>query len=106
MPKYLIKAFYNPEGAAGLAEKGGSARRDVVGKLAADVGGSLESFYFAFGDVDAYVVVDAPSDEVMAGIALAVNKSGATKITTVPLLTPEQVDAAAQRVPTYIPPGK
>ena len=43
------------------------------------VGGSLECFYFAWGDVDAYVIVDVPSDEVMASIALSVNQSGASK---------------------------
>ena len=106
MSKYLIKANYNPEGAAGLAAKGGSARADVVGKMVADAGGTLESFYFAWGDVDAYVVVDMPSDEAMAGIALSVNGSGATTITTTPLLTPEQIDTASSSAPGYTPPGK
>lgn len=105
MSKYLIKANYNSDGAAGLAAKGGTARRDAVGKMLADVGGSIECFYYAWGDVDAYLVVDVPSDEAMVGIALSVNKSGATTITTTPLLTPEQVDAAATTAPGYTPPG-
>jgi len=105
MSKYLIKANYNSDGAAGLAAKGGTARRDAVGKMLADVGGSIDCFYYAWGDVDAYLVVDVPSDEAMVGIALSVNKSGATTITTTPLLTPEQVDAAATTAPGYTPPG-
>ena len=40
MSKYLIKANYNSDGAAGLAAKGGTARRDAVGKMVADAGGS------------------------------------------------------------------
>jgi len=106
MSKYLIKANYQPEGAAGLAAKGGTARRDFVDKMVADAGGTLECFYYAWGDVDAYVIVDMPSDEAMAGIALSVNKSGATSITTTPLLTPEQIDSAASSAPAYTPPGK
>ena len=106
MSKYLIKANYNSDGAAGLAAKGGTARRDAVGKMLADVGGSIECFYYAWGDVDAYLVVDVPSDEAMVGIALSVNKSGATTITTTPLLTPEQIDEAASSAPEYTPPGK
>ena len=106
MSKYLIKANYQPEGAAGLAAKGGSARRELVDKMVADAGGTLECFYYAWGDVDAYVIVDMPSDEAMAGIALSVNKSGATSITTTPLLTPEQIDTAASSAPGYTPPGK
>ena len=106
MSKYLIKANYNADGATGLAAKGGTARRDAVGKMLAEAGGSIDCFYYAWGDVDAYLVVDMPSDEAMVGIALSVNKSGATTISTTPLLTPEQIDAAASSAPGYTPPGK
>ena len=40
--------------------------------MATGVGGSLESFHFAFGDVDAYVIVDLPDDEAAAAIAFTV----------------------------------
>lgn len=105
MPKYLIRAYYSSDGIGGVADKGGSARRDVVEKLAAEVGGSMECFYFSWGDVDAYIIVDVPSEEKMAGIALAVNRSGAVKISTTPLLTVEQVDEAAGVSVGYSPPG-
>ena len=105
MPKYLLKANYTTQGIAGIASKGGTARRDIVGSMVEGVGGSLECFYFAWGDVDAYVIADVPSDEVMASIALSVNQSGAATISTVTLLTPEQVDAAAESIPGYTPPG-
>ena len=106
MPKYLIKANYNADGVAGLAAKGGTARRDAVDKMLAEAGGTIDCFYYAWGDVDAYLIADVPSDEAMVGIALSVNKSGATSITTTPLLTPEQIDAAASSAPAYTPPGK
>ena len=106
MAKYLIKANYNSDGTAGLAAKGGSARRDAVGAMVADAGGSIDCFYYAWGETDAYLVVDMPSDEAILGIALSVNKSGTTTITTTPLLTPEQIDAAAGSAPGYTPPGK
>jgi len=106
MPKYLIKANYHSDGAVGLAAKGGTARRDAVGKMVADAGGSIDCFYYAWGETDAYLVVEMPSDESMLGIALSVNKSGATSITTTPLLTPEQVDVAASSAPGYTPPGQ
>ena len=47
MSKYLIKASYSPEGIKGVMAKGGSARVDAIRKLAAGVGGSLETCYFA-----------------------------------------------------------
>jgi uncharacterized protein with GYD domain len=106
MPKYLLKANYTTDGVAGLAAKGGSARRDVVEKLLAGVGGTLDCLYFAWGDVDAYLIVDVPSDEVMASLALSVNQSGTTTFSTVPLLEPEQLDRAASALPSYSPPGR
>src|SRR5215831_7733177 len=91
MPKYLIEASYTNQGAAGLAREGGSSRRAVVEAMLSELGGKLESFYFAFGDVDAYVIADLPDNVAASAVALAVNKSGAAKITTVPLLTVEEV---------------
>jgi uncharacterized protein with GYD domain len=105
MPKYLIKANYTTEGIRGVAAKGGTARSEVVSKLIGDAGGTMECFYFAWGDTDAYIIGDLPSDEVMAGIALAVSASGSVTLTTTPLLTPAQIDSAAGSLPGYSPPG-
>ena len=105
MPKYLITASYTQEGVKGVASAGGSSRRDAVAHLAESVGGSLESFYFAFGGHDAYVVVDLPDNETAAAVALTVNSSGVVAISTVVLLTPEEVDAAAKKSVDYRPPG-
>lgn len=106
MPKYLIKAYYSADGFAGVAAKGGSARRNAVAKMVSAVGGTLETFYYAWGEVDAYVIVDMPDEATMVGVALAINKSGATKISTTPLFTLEQADKAAGVTPVYTPPGQ
>lgn len=105
MPKYLIEASYTSEGAAGIADKGGTDRREAVAQLVSSMGGQLESFHFAFGDADAYVIAELPSNEAATGLALSVNRSGATRIRTLVLLTPEQVDEAARIAPDYRPPG-
>ena len=106
MAKYLIKASYSPEGIKGVMAKGGTARADAIAKLAAGVGGTMESFYFAFGGDDVYVVVDAPSHEAMVAIAGTVTGTGVlSKYETSVLLTPEQVDEAAKMTIDYTPPG-
>ena len=69
------------------------------------MGGTLESFYFAFGDEDAYVVVDLPDNESAAAVALTVNAAGGATTKTIVLLTPDEVDAAARRSVEYRPPG-
>ena len=104
MPKYLFEASYGTEGVRGVAQKGGSARREIVGELIASMGGRLESFFFAF-DADVYATAELPSNEAATALALSINQSEASKIRTVVLLTPEQVDAAASMVPDYKPPG-
>jgi uncharacterized protein with GYD domain len=105
VPKFLVKASYTLEGVKGLRSSGGSGRRDAVAQSAESVGGTLEGFYFAFGDTDAYVIVDLPDNEAAAALALTVNASGGATTSTVPLLTPEEVDAAAQRSVSYRAPG-
>jgi uncharacterized protein with GYD domain len=105
MPKFLFQASYTQAGVKGVQSAGGSSRRDAVAKLAEGMGGKLESFYFAFGDTDAYVIVDLADTEAATAVALAVNASGGVTVTTVMLLTPEEVDAAAQRSVDYRPPG-
>jgi uncharacterized protein with GYD domain len=106
MPKYMIKASYSPEGIKGVMAKGGTARAEAIAKLVAGVGGSLESFYFAFGSDDAYVIVDAPSHEAMAAVAGTVTSTGVlSSYETVVLLTAAQLDAAAGMTVDYTPPG-
>jgi uncharacterized protein with GYD domain len=106
MSKYLIKASYSPEGIKGVMAKGGSARADAIEKLVAGVGGTMESFYFAFGSDDVYVIVDAPSHEAMAAVAGTVTSTGVlSNYETVVLLSADQIDAAANLTVAYTPPG-
>ena len=105
MPKYLIKASYTAEGARGISKEGGTSRRDTIDKLAQNSGGTLESFYFAFGDDDAYVTVDLPDNATAAAVALAVNSSGAAQVRTIVLMTPEELDDATRTSVDYRAPG-
>ena len=106
MSKYLIKASYSPEGMKGVMAKGGSARVDAIEKLVSGVGASMESFYFAFGSDDVYIVIDAPSHEAMAAVAGTVTSTGVlSSYETVVLLTADQIDAAAGLPVDYTPPG-
>jgi uncharacterized protein with GYD domain len=105
MPKYLIQASYTSRGVEGIRSKGGTSRRDAVADTIRGLGGQLESFYFGFGDQDAYVIADLPDNEAAAAIALNVNAAGGASARTIVLLTPEQVDEAAKRSVDYRPPG-
>jgi uncharacterized protein with GYD domain len=105
VPKFLFKASYTSEGMKGVRSAGGSARREAITHMAESVGGRLESFHFAFGDRDAYVICELPDNESAAAVALTANASGVVSVETVALLTPEEVDQAAGRSVEYTPPG-
>ena len=106
MPKYLIQANYVGEGVKGLLKEGGSNRRAAVDKLVKSVGGTMEALYYAFGETDIYVIVDLPDNASAAAIALTVASSGVINIRTTVLMTPEELDLAVKKSPTYRAPGK
>jgi uncharacterized protein with GYD domain len=105
MPKYLFVASYRPEGAKGVIDKGGTARREAITELASGLGGSVESFYFSWGEGDVYTVIDLPDDAAAAAVSMTVNADGRTGLKTLPLIEPETIDEAATRTAQYRPPG-
>ena len=106
MPRFLVIVKYAPGGARAIKSSGGTARRAAIEKTITDLGGRLETFDFAFGGDDSYSVVDLPDQEAAVALTLTVNARGAADARTVVLLTPEQLDRAAEREPEYAPPGQ
>jgi uncharacterized protein with GYD domain len=106
MPKALIKASYSVDGLKGLMKAGGTSRVKSVEAALAGVGGSLESFYFAFGEDDVIIIADVPDHAAAIAMAAAVSTSGAiSSYETVILLTPAEVDKAMNVSVDYVPPG-
>ena len=105
MARYMIRASYTQEGVKGVLKEGGTGRRDAIGKLLADMGGSLESFYFAFGEDDVYVIAELPDNVNAAALSLAIGATGSVRARTTVLLTPEEIDSATHTMVKYRPPG-
>jgi uncharacterized protein with GYD domain len=105
MPKYLVEARYTAEGAKGLLREGGSGRRAAIAKTVESVGGKLEAAYFAFGDVDVYIIVDLPDNISAAAVSLAANQTGFIASKTIVLMTPEEMDQATKKTTGFRPPG-
>ncbi len=105
MAKYLFQCNYTPSGLQGLLKEGGSARRKVFQDLATEQGGTLEAFYYAFGGSDLYMVFDLPDISTATAVSLRIGAGGALGISTVQLITPEEVDAACGKAVSYRPPG-
>ncbi len=105
MPKYLLQVNYTLDGVKGVLDKGGSARKTAAQAAAKSAGGKVESFYFAFGATDAYIVGDFPDNAAAAALALTVSAGGGATVTTTVLLTPEEIDKARDAGVKYRPPG-
>ena len=105
MSKFMLKASYNSDGVRGLIKEGGSKRRAVVQKMVEGMGGKLEAFYYAWGADDVFIIADLPDEKAGIALSLTVNSSGAVRLTTIPLITPEEIDAAAKKTVKYKAPG-
>jgi uncharacterized protein with GYD domain len=106
MAKYLVEARCTAEGAKGLAREGGTGRRAAAAKAVEGLGEKIEAFYYAFGDVDAYVIFDVPDNVSAAALALAVGQSGGINTKTVVLITPEEMDRAGKKAVDFRAPGR
>ncbi|WP_163322649.1 MULTISPECIES: GYD domain-containing protein [Draconibacterium] len=105
MAKYLVCGNYIGEGMRGLMKEGGSSRRSEIEKLVASLGGTVECVYYAFGDYDIYGIFDMPDSAGMAAFSLQAASSGLVTVSSIPLLTPEEIDEAAKRTGVYRAPG-
>ncbi len=105
MGKYLIEASYTAEGIKGVLKEGGTGRHAAVSAALKALGGKVESFYYAFGDVDVFVIVDAPDNVTVAALAMGISATGTAKLKTTVLLTLEEIDQAGKKTVSYRAPG-
>ncbi len=106
MSRYLFYGAYTPAGLKGLMAEGGTGRVEAARQALKSAGGTLESFYYAFGDNDFYIIVDLPNNSSAAAVTAAGVISGAFGIKAVVLLTPEEMDEAARKVIGFRPLGQ
>ena len=105
MPKYLLQVNYTLDGVKGVLAEGGSARKAAASAAAKSAGGKVESFHFALGSTDVYVIAELPDNAAAAAVALNVSAGGGATVTTTALLTTEEIDKAAGTKVKYHPPG-
>ena len=106
MPKYLLEANYTLEGVKGFIKDGGTKRREAAAAAIKSVGGKMEAFYFAFGNPDAIVIMDAPDNVAAAAASVAINATGAVQVRTICLMTPDEMDQAVKKNVKYRAPGQ
>jgi uncharacterized protein with GYD domain len=101
MAKYLFQGSYTHDGMKGVLKEGGSGRREAITAALKTVGGKLESMYYAFGETDVFVIIDAPDNVSAAALAMSIAATGTIGVKTTVLITIEEMDQAAKRSFAY-----
>ena len=105
MSKFLMQVSFTRDGIKGLTKDGGTKRRQAAEQFFKSAGGRLETLYFAFGDTDVFAIVDFPNNVSAAATSLAGNGAGQANVKAKVLITPEEMDEAAQKSQGLRPPG-
>ncbi len=96
MPRYLVQAKYTEHGLRGIINEGGSKRAEVISRVISSLGGAVESFFYALGETDVYIVINLPDHINACAFSIATNASGAVVVKTTVLLTPDELDKATE----------
>ena len=79
MPLFMYQAAYTPESWAAQMKAPKNRVETVARKACEAAGGKLVGAWLCFGDHDFVIIVDAPNNESMAAVAIAVGAGGAIK---------------------------
>jgi uncharacterized protein with GYD domain len=101
MAKYLIRGSYTVDGVKGVLKDGGTGRRNAVADAVQALGGKLEAFYFALGEDDVVAIVEGPDNVTAATFSMGIASTGTVRTSTTVLLTPEEIDQAAQKAMSF-----
>ena len=105
MAKYLFRTRYTQAGVSGLIREGGTGRREALRQTVEGLGGTLEGFYYAFGDDDLLLIAELADEEAATAMALFISAAGALEVSTTVLLSPETIDGAVKKSVPYRKPG-
>jgi uncharacterized protein with GYD domain len=107
MPIYMFQGSYTSEAWAAQIDNPQN-RIEQVRPVIEGLGGAILGAYYAFGDYDVVLIIEAPDNVSMAALALAAAAGGAVKAqkTTVLLPLAEGLEAMRRASGTgYRPPG-
>ncbi len=105
MARYMFRTSYTQSGLKGLIAEGGTGRREALRQTVESVGGTLEGFYYAFGDDDLLLIADLPDEKAALSLSLNIAAAGALTVSVTVLLDPATVDEAVAQGVSYRPPG-
>jgi uncharacterized protein with GYD domain len=88
MPTYITLVRYTQKGIENI--KDSPARLDAAKKAFRAMGAELKQWYLVMGQYDAVVVSEAPDDETVAKLALAIGSLGSVRTETLRAFTEDE----------------
>lgn len=108
MPHFLVQFRYTSRSIKALVERPDEDHAAGAAGLVASLGGKLLGYWYAFGDFDGVVLIEAPDNSVAAAVAIAVAGAGeVSRLQTTVLLTMDEAREASRKAATatHLPPG-
>jgi uncharacterized protein with GYD domain len=88
VPTYISLLQFTQQGIQGI--KGGPVRLDEARQAYKKAGANLREFYLVTGEYDAVVIADAPSDTIVAQLALTIGSKGNVRTQTMRAFTEDE----------------
>jgi uncharacterized protein with GYD domain len=88
MPTYIKLGRWTQQGIERVKES--PARLDAFKQPVKSAGGEVEAFYMVTGQYDILTVIEAPSDDVVAKVALAAASKGGIRTETLRAFTEDE----------------
>lgn len=96
MPTYVVLSNFTEQGIRSVKET--TRRADAVKELARKYGVTAREFLWTLGTHDVVVVFDAPDDESMTALGLAIGALGNVRTQTMRAFTREEMQGVLARL--------
>jgi len=109
MPQFLVQFTYVAHSKKGLIEQPDVDHAGQASKMVASLGGKVLGYWYAFGEFDGMVLIEAPDSTTVAAVAMAIGGTGeVARLETTPLLTMDEAREAGLKAAsaTHLPPGE
>jgi uncharacterized protein with GYD domain len=108
MTYYLVQFSYVSRSIKGLVDRPDVDHAGQASAMVASVGGKLHGYWYAFGEFDGVVLLEAPDSSTAASVAMAIGGTGeVSRLQTTVLLSMDEAQKAMRTAAaaTHLPPG-
>ncbi len=97
MGKYILLANYTDQGIRNI--KDSPKRSAAARKVIRDMGGDMTELFLTMGSYDLIVILEAPSDEVIAQFVITLGALGNVRTTTLKAFTESEFEDIVAALP-------